>query len=75
MNVFLNIPANSKLIQLLNRRESYLAALEQGDISELIPPRRSVPDVLDCLRRTEFLICMEVSQLASDANLLVGGVK
>lgn len=74
MNVWLNIPANSKLIQLLNVRQKYLFALEEGDISELIPPRSSVANVLISLNRTESLICLELSQLASDANLLAGGL-
>lgn len=68
MNVWLNIPANSKLISLLNLREKFLDDLSSGDIDLFFGALAGVPGV-------ESAIVSELHQLASDANLLAGGVK
>jgi len=68
MNVWLNIPANSKLIELLNLREKFLDDLSSGH-------RDLFDDALTGISGVESAIVSELRHLASEANLLIGGVQ
>lgn len=68
MNVWLNIPANSKLIGLLNLREKLLDDLSSGKCDLFNDALAVIPGV-------ESAIVRELRYLASEANLLVGGVQ
>jgi hypothetical protein len=68
MNVFLNIPVNSKLISLINERERFLNLLKNAQL-DAFPD-----DFIARLRFVETLIVTEITLLTSEANLLERGL-